>query len=217
MVRRTTYLPSEFNHYRDPTTQKCVPYANTAALAASVEEQCARNAPEYDGFWYERTAVRKVPISVCTGGLRLDRGTQHRCPHTPIRHGFFWWLWILLLAGAIGFAAAYWWTNGEIGQYGYVLRLMQRPPPRGPRRIPRRARASRAARELCRGPRVARMGARAGAGRAHSDRARLPAPALPASFLQLPHAVDRRRRRGTCRFSPRSSAATTRRRPSHSV
>lgn len=112
MVRHPAHSPSAFNHYRDPTTHACVPYANTARLPADVDAQCARDAPDYDGYWYEATNVRKVPLSRCRGGARPDRGAQHRCPHTPIRHGAGWWIGIVLLAGVLGTACAYWYTRG---------------------------------------------------------------------------------------------------------
>ncbi|KAI0083178.1 hypothetical protein BDY19DRAFT_900717, partial [Irpex rosettiformis] len=57
-------------------------------------------------FWYERTPYRKVSISSCEGGLRLDQGTAHRCSEIK-GHGFFFWLFILaipcLFAGLMGY------------------------------------------------------------------------------------------------------------------
>ncbi|KAI3629041.1 hypothetical protein CBS9595_000113 [Malassezia furfur] len=112
-----------FNHYRDPTTHACVPYANTPRLPADVDAQCARDAPDYDGYWYEATNVRKVPLSRCRGGARPDRGAQHRCPHTPIRHGAGWWIGVVLVAGVLGTACAFWYTRfNDVPAFG-KLRL----------------------------------------------------------------------------------------------
>lgn len=99
-----------------------MPYPNTSPVPADVAAQCVPGAPDYDGYWYERTNVRKIPISMCRGGARPDRGAKHRCPHTPIRHGFVWWLGMLILASALGFAFAYYWTGGAVAQAG-ALRL----------------------------------------------------------------------------------------------
>ncbi|WFD03416.1 vacuolar protein sorting/targeting protein PEP1 [Malassezia obtusa] len=112
----------EFNYFRDPSSHQCVPYPNTSPVPADVAAQCVPGAPDYDGYWYERTNVRKIPISMCRGGARPDRGAKHRCPHTPIRHGFVWWLGMLILASALGFAFAYYWTGGAVAQAG-ALRL----------------------------------------------------------------------------------------------
>ncbi|WFD44584.1 vacuolar protein sorting/targeting protein PEP1 [Malassezia psittaci] len=110
----------EFNHFRDPETHQCIAYPNMKPLTADIDAQCAPDAPDYDGYWYERTNMRRIPISMCQGGARFDRGTQHRCPHTPIRHGLLWWISVLLIAGGFGFALAYWYTRGDLQQLGAV-------------------------------------------------------------------------------------------------
>ena len=93
-------------------------------LTADIDAQCAPDAPDYDGYWYERTNMRRIPISMCQGGARFHRGTQHRCPHTPMRHGVLWWISVLMVAGGLGFALAYWYTRGDLHQLGAV-RLME--------------------------------------------------------------------------------------------
>lgn len=108
---------SEFNYFRDPNRQQCVAYNGAAPLPADRDAQCTRDAPEYDGYWYERTNVRKIPMSLCRGGTRPDRGARHRCPHTPRRHGVFWWVFVMLLACAGGIGVMYWWTGGTLHAY----------------------------------------------------------------------------------------------------
>ncbi|WFD05581.1 vacuolar protein sorting/targeting protein PEP1 [Malassezia vespertilionis] len=108
----------EFNHYRDPETQKCVLYPGAAALPTNSAEQCSKQNPDYDGYWYERTNVRKVRFSSCSGGIRLDQGTRHKCRGTRTGHGFFWWLFMLLLAGGAGTLVAKWWSQHGAARYG---------------------------------------------------------------------------------------------------
>lgn len=98
----------------------CVRYPNTKPLPPDVGAQCDPRGAEYDGYWYERTNVRKVPLSQCRGGARPDRGTRHRCPH---RGGS----WLGALAKLLLFAAAvvggvYWWTEGRM-QSRYATQL----------------------------------------------------------------------------------------------
>lgn len=87
----------EFNHFRNATTGVCVPYAGVSAPVSPTQDdhdtQCARDAPDYDGFWYERTNVRKIPLSRCLGGERPDRGRRHRCRS---RYGIGTVLWYLV-------------------------------------------------------------------------------------------------------------------------
>ncbi|WFD30491.1 vacuolar protein sorting/targeting protein PEP1 [Malassezia sp. CBS 17886] len=61
----------EFNHYRDPETGECVLYPGTAPLPADSAAQCARDAPEYDGYWYDRTNHRCARRSRVRGALRV--------------------------------------------------------------------------------------------------------------------------------------------------
>lgn len=98
----------EFNHYRDAQTGQCVLYPGAQKLLEDEAAQCSPDAPEYDGYWYERTNVRKIPLSQCSGGHRPDRGRRHRCSHTPQSHGLLWWLFVLAAAGALGYFAATW-------------------------------------------------------------------------------------------------------------
>ncbi|SAM85571.1 related to VPS10 domain-containing receptor SorCS1 precursor [Ustilago bromivora] len=98
----------EFNHYRD-ATGKCVLYPGVSPLSTDEAGQCW--AADNDGYWYERTNVRKIPYSTCTGGVRPDRGTKHVCPNNLAGHGLFWWATLILcpfcLAGLVG----YWWVQ----------------------------------------------------------------------------------------------------------
>lgn len=100
----------EFNHYRD-ASGRCVLYPGVAPLATDEVGQCW--AEDSDGYWYERTNVRKVPYSSCSGGKRPDRGTAHVCANNLAGHGFFWWATVILcpfgLAGLVG----YWWAKKQ--------------------------------------------------------------------------------------------------------
>ncbi|SNX87401.1 related to VPS10 domain-containing receptor SorCS1 precursor [Melanopsichium pennsylvanicum] len=107
----------EFNHYRD-STGNCVLYPGAQTLVTDEQGQCW--ASDSDGYWYERTNVRKVPYSSCTGGIRPDRGTRHVCSNNLAGHGFLWWSTVILcpfgLAGLVG----YWWatkqsSRGDLG------------------------------------------------------------------------------------------------------
>ncbi|KAI0750610.1 Oligoxyloglucan reducing end-specific cellobiohydrolase [Irpex lacteus] len=109
----------EFNHRRNADGE-CVLEEGTEALAS--DDSCRGD----DEFWYERTAYRKVPISSCEGGLRLDQGTPHRCPGIK-GHGFFFWLFVLaipcLFAGLVGY-----WFYHKSGLARGTIRL---PGPEG--------------------------------------------------------------------------------------
>ncbi|PWZ03508.1 LOW QUALITY PROTEIN: Oligoxyloglucan reducing end-specific cellobiohydrolase [Testicularia cyperi] len=96
----------EFNHYRD-TSGKCVLYPGVTPLATDEVGQCW--ASNSDGYWYERTNVRKIPYSSCSGGARPDRGTRHACSNNLSSHGFFWWLTVILCPfGLAGFVGYHW-------------------------------------------------------------------------------------------------------------
>ena len=105
-------INSEFNHRRDGDG-KCVLEEGTQPLQN--DDSCRGD----DEYWYERTPYRKVPISSCEGGKRLDRGVQHRCPGIK-GHGFFFWLFIFaipcLFAGLVG----YWFYHKNGLARGYV-------------------------------------------------------------------------------------------------
>ena len=113
----------EFNHYRDPASGECVQHPGTPPLTNEQEpaRQCWNNDVDADGYWYERTNVRKVASSRCAGGARPDRGRRHRCPRPPRRgHGVFYWLFWLVAAGIAGGAAAHWWQHYARDLAGHV-------------------------------------------------------------------------------------------------
>ena len=85
-------------------------YPNTSPLPADVDAQCDAHAPDYDGYWYERTSVRRVPFSSCEGGDRPDRGTRHRCPRSA-HHGVLGSFFGLVAVGAVIAAAYAFWTK----------------------------------------------------------------------------------------------------------
>lgn len=91
---------SEFNHRRD-ADGNCVLIPGLQPLP---NDDTCRNDEE---FWYERTAYRKVPISTCNGGKRLDRGPEHRCPGLK-GHGFFFWFFVLMVPFMFTALVAYW-------------------------------------------------------------------------------------------------------------
>ncbi|KAL4245130.1 Vacuolar protein sorting/targeting protein 10 [Abortiporus biennis] len=90
----------EFNHERN-AEGKCAVVEGTTPLAP--DDSC-RNGEE---FWYERTPYRKIPYSSCEGGVRIDRGTAHRCPGFK-GHGFFWWFFVLTIPTLFAFLIGYW-------------------------------------------------------------------------------------------------------------
>lgn len=90
----------EFN-YRKDADGNCVLIPGLQPLP---NDDSCRNGEE---FWYERTAYRKVPISTCEGGKRLDRGPEHRCPGLK-GHGFFFWFFVLLVPFMFTALVAYW-------------------------------------------------------------------------------------------------------------
>ncbi|TFY78544.1 hypothetical protein EWM64_g5467 [Hericium alpestre] len=91
---------SEFNHVRN-ADGKCVPVPGTQPLP---DDDSCRGDDEY---WYERTAYRKIPHSSCEDGVRLDRGKAHVCPGIK-GHGFFFWLFVLVLPFGITALIGYW-------------------------------------------------------------------------------------------------------------
>ncbi|KAI0685232.1 Oligoxyloglucan reducing end-specific cellobiohydrolase [Cytidiella melzeri] len=95
----------EFNHRRD-AEGNCVLEPGTTPLPN--DDSCRGD----DEFWYERTAYRKVPISTCEGGKRLDQGPAHRCPGLK-GHGFFFWLFILAIPSGIAALVGYWFYHNS--------------------------------------------------------------------------------------------------------
>lgn len=73
-------------------------------------------------FWYERTAYRKIPHSSCTGGKRLDRGTEHVCPGPRHRSAWFW-IFVILMPFAVCGIAAWFYSkrNGLVRGYGLMV------------------------------------------------------------------------------------------------
>lgn len=98
----------EFNHYRDVSDGTCMPYLGAQLLPDDPDTQCARDAPDYDGFWYERTNMRKIPLSQCRGGERPDRGRRHRCRSSWRISSVIWWLFAWLCLGGMGYVACMW-------------------------------------------------------------------------------------------------------------
>ncbi|KAF8579723.1 Oligoxyloglucan reducing end-specific cellobiohydrolase [Ramaria rubella] len=94
----------EFNHVRN-AEGVCVLGAGLDTLPSD-DYACRRG----DDYWYDRTAYRKIPYSSCEGGSRPDHGVQHICPG-PKAHGFFFWLFVLVLPFAFCALAGWWYTQ----------------------------------------------------------------------------------------------------------
>ncbi|CCU97650.1 unnamed protein product [Malassezia sympodialis ATCC 42132] len=100
----------EFNHYRD-SHGNCVLYPGMTTLPSDEGDQCSPDNPDYDGYWYERTNVRKIPLSRCTGGERPDRGRRHVCKAAPKGHSFLWVFFVLIVACVLVYSVAQWWLR----------------------------------------------------------------------------------------------------------
>ncbi|KAF9497875.1 vacuolar protein sorting/targeting protein 10 [Pleurotus eryngii] len=85
----------EFNHIKD-ANDNCVLVPGTEPLPN--DESCSDDS----GYWYDRTAYRKIPYSTCEGGQRLDRGSEHICPGFS---GHSWFFWLFMLTLPFGFTA----------------------------------------------------------------------------------------------------------------
>lgn len=112
--------PSEFNHVRS-SDGTCVLSPGTTPLGSSADMCYDDSITDNDGNWYERTTYRKIPVSTCEGGRRLDRGAAHECPGLARRGWGFWIMMIVVLpslfAGVIG-----WWFYKKNGfARGYVF------------------------------------------------------------------------------------------------
>lgn len=109
-------LLSEFNYHRD-SAGNCVLFPTASALSplSTEEEQCPTST---DGFWYERTNVRRIPFSSCIGGSRPDRGKQHTCPGTyqgDKKSSLFWWTVVLTPFAFAGLGGLWWVKKGSLG------------------------------------------------------------------------------------------------------
>jgi len=104
----------EFNYVKN-SEGNCVPVPGTTSLE---DDDSCRN---YEEYWYERTAYRKVTHSSCEGGIRLDHGTSHRCP--GIRgHSALFWMMALMFPFALTALVAWWWYK-KSGRAGGAIRL----------------------------------------------------------------------------------------------
>ncbi|KAK0528682.1 vacuolar protein sorting/targeting protein PEP1 [Tilletia horrida] len=98
----------EYNFARN-ANGTCVQLPHTTVLPDDPYTQCIN--PEQDQ-WYERTSVRKIPISQCEGGQRPDRGKAHNCPNRfRLGHGILWWGSVLLAAILLAGLVSFWWTQ----------------------------------------------------------------------------------------------------------
>jgi hypothetical protein len=107
---------SEFNHHRD-SSGRCVLFPSASPLhpLSSQDEQCRTSA---DGYWYERTAYRRIPYSSCQGGVRPDRGPRHDCPNIYVgdkKGGLFWWTMAVIPFAFAGLMGMWWKKRQEAG------------------------------------------------------------------------------------------------------
>ncbi|KAG7098099.1 hypothetical protein E1B28_000073 [Marasmius oreades] len=105
----------EFNHIRSPINSSCILSPGTTPLAS--DPSSCMTDPDSDGFWYDRTAYRKIPHSTCVGGMRLDRGEKHVCPGLKGKGWAFWIIMIVaipvLFAGLVG---AWWYRKSGMAR-----------------------------------------------------------------------------------------------------
>jgi Sortilin, neurotensin receptor 3, C-terminal len=104
---------SEYNHIRT-SSGECV--LAPGALALPSDDSCMGD----EDFWYERTAYRKIPKSLCVDGDRPDRGAEHICPGFRAHGTLFWWT---LLFVPFGFTAlvAFWYYRRGGYRRGFVF------------------------------------------------------------------------------------------------
>ncbi|KAJ7780931.1 Oligoxyloglucan reducing end-specific cellobiohydrolase [Mycena metata] len=103
----------EFNYYKNDEDE-CVLAPGTSPLAP--EATC-----EEDGFWYERTAYRKIAFSSCVDGERFDRGPKHPCQPSGGR-GLSWIVIIVLLCLA---TAGYWYYRADASTRARLFEQLQ--------------------------------------------------------------------------------------------
>ncbi|KAE8260254.1 hypothetical protein A4X13_0g482 [Tilletia indica] len=109
----------EYNFARN-SSGHCVQLPGTTLLPDDPYSQCLD--PKQDQ-WFERTSVRKIPLSACEGGQRPDRGKAHDCPNRfRLGHGIFWWGSILLAAFLLAGLVSFWWSQkaGSRGAGGSI-------------------------------------------------------------------------------------------------
>lgn len=100
--------PSEFNYKRD-SRGVCVLVDGAQPLES--DSTCTWD----QAFWYERTSMRKVPHSTCTGGISLDLGSAHACPGYS-SHSWFFWATVFVAPFFIAGLAAVWWSRRRGGK-----------------------------------------------------------------------------------------------------
>ncbi|KAK0556529.1 vacuolar protein sorting/targeting protein PEP1 [Tilletia horrida] len=114
----------EYNFARNSTGQ-CVQLPGTSLLPEDPYSQCSVKDSKGNlaDQWFERTSVRKIPISKCEGGKRPDRGKAHDCPNRlRWAHGIFWWGSVLFAAVLLAGLVSFWWTQkaGNRGSGGRI-------------------------------------------------------------------------------------------------
>jgi len=110
---------SEYNHIRT-SSGECV--LAPGALPLPSDDSCMGD----EDFWYERTAYRKIPKSLCVDGIRPDRGAEHICPGFRAHGALFWWT---LLFVPFGFTAlvAFWYYRRGGYRRGFVFLCLLQP------------------------------------------------------------------------------------------
>ncbi|KAI0630633.1 Oligoxyloglucan reducing end-specific cellobiohydrolase [Trametes polyzona] len=97
----------EFNYVRNDAG-KCVLTPGSKPREPDIMDQCRNGEDE----WYELTAYRKVPISSCEGGKRLDRGPAHPCPGIRGHSAFFWLMMLLIPLSFAALAGVWYYRKG---------------------------------------------------------------------------------------------------------
>ncbi len=106
-------MPSEFNYAKNDADE-CVLAPGTTPLSND-EGSC-----DDEGYWYERTAYRKIPYSSCEGGERPDRGMRHDCPGFKAHGAFFWWF-VIMVPFMIAALVGYWYYKKSGLARGYAM------------------------------------------------------------------------------------------------
>lgn len=94
---------SEFNHRRN-SRGECVLVDGAQPLASDMTCSAGQE------FWFERTNMRKIPYSTCSGGLQLDKGQRHVCPGSA-KHSWFFWASVIVSPFLFSGLAAFWWKR----------------------------------------------------------------------------------------------------------